>query len=158
MQNLAGKVPPVLWPELKAEIVAIRDASSYEQGKTAAEQFIARYRREYPALVACFTEDLEAILAQLKLPVRHRKSVRTTNLIERSFGEERRRTKVIPGFFTEQSCLKLVFSVLIHAAKRWQRITMGEIELKRIDSLRKQLWLDEVKKPTLKKAKEVVSA
>lgn len=159
MQNLAGKVPPVVWPELKAEIIAIRDASSYEQGKDAAEQFIARYRREYPSLVTCFTEDLEAILAHLKLPVRHRKSVRTTNLIERSFGEERRRTKVIPGFFTEQSCLKLVFSVLIQAAKRWQRITMGEMELKRIDSLRRELQLDVVKRTKFKKlAKEVVSA
>jgi transposase-like protein len=159
MQNLAGKVPPMVWPELKAEIVAIRDASSYEQGKAAAEQFIARYRREYPSLVACLTDDLEAILSHLKLPVRHRKSIRTTNLIERSFGEERRRTKVIPGFFTEQSCLKLVFSVLIHAAKRWQRVTMGEMELKRIDFLRKHLQLDELKKPKFKKqAKEVVSA
>jgi transposase-like protein len=159
MQNLAGKVPPVVWPELKAEIIAIRDASSYEQGKTAAEQFISRYRREYPSLVACFTEDIEAILVHLKLPVRHRKSVRTTNLIERSFGEERRRTKVIPGFFTEQSCLKLVFSVLIQAAKRWHRVSMGEMELKRIDSLRRQLQLDLVKKTKFKKqVKEVVSA
>ena len=34
-------------------------------------------------------------MAHLKVPVRHRSNVRTTNLLERSFVEERRRTKVI---------------------------------------------------------------
>jgi len=56
--------------------------------------------------------------------------------------EEKRRTKVIPGFWTEKSCLKLVFSVLIKASKRWRRVSMGEMELKRIDVLRKELGLD----------------
>jgi transposase-like protein len=32
-------------------------------------------------------------------------------LLERAFQESRRRTKVIPHFFTEKACLKLVFSV-----------------------------------------------
>ena len=50
-------------------------------------------------------EDLEASLAHLRLPAAHRKHVRTTNLIERSFLEERRRTKIIPRFFDERSCL-----------------------------------------------------
>lgn len=142
MKNFSVKVPPVAWPELKAEIQEIRDASSYKQGKKLAESFIERRRREYPSLVVAFTEDLEALLAPLKLPVRHRKTVRTTNLIERSFEEERRRTKVIPGFWTEQGCLKLVFSVLIRAAKRWQRVSMGSLELKQIEALRKELGLD----------------
>jgi len=37
-------------------------------------------------------KNLEALLNHLKIPVRHRRSVRTTNLIERSFEEEKRRT------------------------------------------------------------------
>ncbi len=45
-----------------------------------------------------FEEDLEAGLARLKLPPVHRKHVRATNLIERSFEEERVRAKVIPRF------------------------------------------------------------
>ncbi|MDQ4104412.1 MAG: transposase [Actinomycetota bacterium] len=54
------------------------------------------FAREYPAAVACFTDDLEALLNIHRVPVRHRIQVRTTNLGERSFAEERRRTKVIP--------------------------------------------------------------
>lgn len=156
MQNFASKVSPSVWPELKAEIMEIRDASSYNQGKRLAESFIQRYGREYPSLIAVFSEDTEALLGHLKLPVRHRKSVRTTNLIERSFEEERRRTKVIPGFWTEQSCLKLVFSVLLRAGRRWQRVSMADMELKQIDTLRKELELNgndhQVKNEKIKKA------
>jgi len=142
IKNLSSKVPPAIWPEIKAEIVQIRDAATYTSGEGLALKFIEKYRKEYPSLVASFSEDLEALLSHLKLPVRHRKSARTTNLIERSFLEEKRRTKVIPGFWTERSCLKLVFSTLIKASKRWRRISMGEMELKRIDALREELGLD----------------
>ncbi len=159
MKNLSQKVPPVQWPELKAEVVEVRDASSYRQGKKLAESFIERHNKTYPSLVSCFSEDLEAILGHLMLPVRHRRSVRTTNLIERSFEEERRRTKIIPGFFTEQGCLKLIFSVLIRASKRWRRIVMDEMELKQIDALRKELGLDVSVQPAAKnQAKEALNA
>jgi transposase-like protein len=159
MTNLLQKVPPVVWPEVKAEIVEVRDASSYKQGKQLAESFIERNKKLYPSLTFCFSEDLEAILGHLRLPVRHRRAVRTTNLIERSFEEQRRRTKIIPGFFTEQSCLKLVFSVLIRASTRWRRIVMDEMELKQIDALRKELGLDALVQPvTKKKVKEAINA
>jgi hypothetical protein len=39
---------------------------------------------------AVHTEDPDALLAHVRLPARHRISCRTTNLIERSFEEERR--------------------------------------------------------------------
>jgi putative transposase len=159
MKNMSQKVPPVMWPDLKAEICEVRDASSYKQGKKLAESFIERNKKTYPSLTSCFSEDLEAILGHLRLPVRHRKSVRTTNLIERTFEEERRRTKIIPGFFTEQSCLKLVFSVLIRASKRWRRIVMDDMELKQIDAVRTELGLDASAQPSVRKqGKQAVNA
>ncbi len=112
MQNFCSKVPEEIWPEIKAEIMAIRDAAGYEQGKQLAYEFIERYKDKFPSLVRAFKEDLDALLNHLRLPFRHRRYVRTTNLVERSFEEERRKTKVIPCFLTEKSALKLVFSVL----------------------------------------------
>lgn len=158
MQNFAAKVPPAVWPELKAEIMQVRDASSYTMGKKAAASFIQRYTREYPSLISSFSEDLEAILGHLRLPVRHRKSIRTTTLIERSFVEERRRTKVIPGFFTERSALKLIFSSLLNASKRWHRISMTDMDLKRIDALRKELKVDDEQTKTAKLAKKRIAS
>jgi len=120
MENFSHKVPQEVWPEIKLELIAIRDAKTYKDGLTLAQ-------------------DLEALLSHLKLPVNHRIYCRTTNLIERSFAEERRRTKVIPGFLTEKSALKLVFSTLIRASKRWQRVTFTEEEINFLDNLRKSL-------------------
>jgi len=38
-------------------------------------------------------------LNHLRCPVRHRKFITSTNLAERSFEEEKRRSKVLPRFF-----------------------------------------------------------
>jgi len=65
----------------------------------------------------------------------HRKTVRTTNLIERSFEEERKRTKFIPGFLTEKSGLKLVFATLIRPSKRWQRVTFKPFNITALNKL-----------------------
>lgn len=97
MENFHAKVPDEAWPEVKAELVMIRDAASYEQGTQLARDFIARYTSWYPSLIKAFENDLDALLNHLKLPINHRKSVRTVNLAERSFEEGRRRTKIIPG-------------------------------------------------------------
>jgi hypothetical protein len=53
-----------------------------------------------------------------------RRAIRTTNLLERLFGEERRRTKVIPHAFGERAVLKLMYAALIRAAERWRSLRM----------------------------------
>jgi putative transposase len=95
-----------------AHLYAVRDAPTLDAARAAADRFINTYGREYPAAVACFTDDLDALLAIHRVPVRHRIRVRTTNLAERSFVEERRRTKVIPRFTDEKAAMKLVFATL----------------------------------------------
>jgi transposase-like protein len=142
MRNLAGKVPMEAWSEIKAQLVAIREAANLEQGKQLAALFIRENQRDYPSLVKAFKDDLDALLNVLRVPAAHRKYVRTTNIIERSFEEERRRTKVIPGFLTEKSALKLVFSVLIRATKRWQRVNFDALTIARLDKLRDDLGLE----------------
>jgi len=112
MRNVLDKLPDAARQEVEAWLVAVRDAPPLEAGRQAATETIARFEREYPAAMKSFADDLEASLAHLRVPMAHRKFVRTTNLIERSFVEERRRTKVIPRFFDERSCLKLAFAAL----------------------------------------------
>lgn len=143
MQNFSSKVPEILWPDIKAELTSIRDAANYEQGCQVAYEFIEKYEDRFPSLVKAFKEDLQALLNHLKLPPRHRRYVRTTNLIERSFEEERRRTKIIPGFMTEKAALKLVFSVLIRAASRWHKVSFTDTERSYLDKLRRELGMQE---------------
>ena len=109
VRNILDKVPDEMRAEIKAYLAAVREASNPDEGKKAAEVFIGRYARQFPSAVRSFTDDLPASLAHLRLPAAHRKFVRTTNLIERSFEEERRRTKTIPRIFDKHSSLKLAF-------------------------------------------------
>ena len=93
------------------------------------DDFVAAYERELPAVVQCFRDDFDACIAHLRFPLRHRRVVRTTNLLERLFLEERRRTKIIPQAFGERPVLKLMYAAVIRAADRWRGLTVGEFEL-----------------------------
>ena len=142
MGNIRAKLPAEAADEFLAHARAVRDAPTHEAGEAMAASLIERFGAAYPSAVACFTDDLEASLAHLRLPARHRINVRTTNLIERSFEEERRRTKVIPRFTDERSAMKLVFAVLIRAAERWCRVSVSELERQQLRLLRRELGLD----------------
>jgi transposase-like protein len=63
----------------------------------------------------------------------------TTNLLERSFLEERRRTRTIPRFCSEKSRLKLVFATLLRASYRWLGVKISELEREQLRLLRKEL-------------------
>ena len=110
-----------VWPKVKAHLNAIRDAPTREAGEATARDVLKRFSKDCPSLCAALSDDMGPLLNHLRVPWRHRKHVRTTNLIERSFVEEQRRTKTIPRFFTGKSGLKLVHATLIRAADNWQR-------------------------------------
>lgn len=150
MRNIVGKLPEDAVPEVKAHLIAIRDAANYESGLTLAHQVLDSYTPLYPSAMACLQDDLEASLNHLKLPVKLRKSVRSTNLLERSFEEERRRSKVIPRFFTEKSCLKLAFAVLWRVSGRWQKVKLTMQDLKQLDELRIKLRLPQYESHALR--------
>jgi putative transposase len=142
MGNILAKVPEEAKAELAAHLRAVRDAATPESGHAAAAELIMRFGDQHPAAVSCFTEDLDGLLAHLRLPARHRVHCRTTNLIERSFEEERRRTKVIPRFTDERSAMKLVFAALIRCSQRWSRVSITDIERHQLRLLRAELKID----------------
>ena len=134
MRNVLDKVPDEQRETVKNLLYDIRDAPDHETGKRRAEAFIEQYKAKLPSAVACFADDLAASLNHLKLPAVHHKSVRTTNLVERGFEEERRRSKVIPGFGGEKECLKLVFAVLWRASQRWLKVKFTAIERRQLEA------------------------
>ena len=142
LSNIRSKIPEEAAQEFMAHVRAVRDAPTYQAGEAAAASVIEQFSDTYPAAVRCFSEDLDASLAHLKVPVRHRINVRTTNLLERSFVEERRRSKVIPRFTDEKSAMKLVFATLIRASERWSRVSVSELERKQLGLLRQELGID----------------
>jgi transposase-like protein len=138
-RNILAKVPFDAVADMRAYLDSVWYAPTFEAGREAAQIFIKTFEPLYPSAVACFKDDLDASLQHLKCPATHRKAIRTTNLLERAFGEQKRRTKTIPRFFTEKSCLKLVFATLIRTAARWNKIHMTLQEQKQLNLLRNQL-------------------
>jgi transposase-like protein len=142
LANIRAKLPEEGSAEVMAEVRAIRDAPTLDTARAQADRVINRYQREFPAAVACLEDDLEALLAVHRVPVRHRRWVRTTNLVERSFAEERRRTKVIPRLLEERSAMKLVFATLIRCADRWRTVGISDLERLQLRALRQELELE----------------
>lgn len=64
---------------------------------------------------------------------------RADMVIERSFGQTRRRAKVIGRFPGETSCLSLVWAVLDRACAGWLGLTMTPAGLRLLQDLRHQL-------------------
>ena len=113
-RNLYAKVPErerervrhAYWRALD-QAVNERDAKQQLQALAGELE-----RGGYTAAAKCLAEDLDALVVHLRYPTRHRRRWRSTNLLERSLGEVKRRTKVIGRFPGEDSCLTLVWAVL----------------------------------------------
>ena len=142
-QNLQQKVPAHLWPEVKALLVDMRDAPTPQKAEKRREAIVAQYQRELPEACRCLLDDAQASLNHLAVPQRHQQYVRTSNLVERAFVEERRRTKVIAHLWGETSLVNLVFGVLIRVSDRWGKKCFSELEQQQIRHLRGKLQLDE---------------
>lgn len=141
MRNLMNKLPrdKTLTDPIKARLKGIYYADGLETAQGLAQAFIETYGEQYPSMIKCFNDDLPACLVHLKYPYGHRRSIRTTNLIERSFVEQKRRTKIIPNHVNEKGAMKLVYGTLIRAARRWKRVTMDQADLVLLKTLRQTM-------------------
>jgi putative transposase len=139
MRNLQSKVPEGVWQEFKARAAACYQAASPALARLLRDDIAATFQAEVPAAMACLDDDFEACIAHLKFPLAHRRAIRTTNLLERLFGEERRRTKIIPHAFGERAILKLMYAALIRAAEHWHGLRMTEFELRQLKAIRDEL-------------------
>jgi len=89
--------------------------------------------------VRCFEEDFDACIAHLHCPPAHRRIIRTTNLLERLFLEERRRTRAVGTLFGERPVLKLMYAALIRASGRWNGIEIDSFSRYQLERLAEDL-------------------
>lgn len=136
MRNILAKVPRSMQEEMKRLVKQAFEASTYEEGHQRAQALIARFRERYPSAMECLADDLEACLGHLRFPEAHRRRIRTTNLLERLFGEGKRRTKVIPRFPGEAACLRLLFATLVKASETWHGVRMTPKILRELGQLK----------------------
>jgi putative transposase len=114
LRNLRAKLPERERERVRqAYWQALDDATNERDAKQRLQALVDQLERAgYTAAAKCLADDLDALVVHLRYPTRHRRRWRSTNLLERSLGEVKRRTKVIGRFPGETSCLTLVWAVL----------------------------------------------
>jgi putative transposase len=113
-RNLYAKLPESERERVKhAYWQALDDAINERDAKQRLQALVDQLDKGgYTAAAKCLADDLDALVVHLRYPLRHRRRWRSTNLLERSLGEVKRRTKVMGRFPGEDSCLTLVWAVL----------------------------------------------
>src|ERR1041384_6949863 len=136
MRNILAKLPRAMQGQMKRLVHQVFRASSHAQALKRGRALIAQFGDRYPAAMECLERDIEECVTYLRFPTVHHHRIRTTNRLERLNGEGRRRTKVIPRFPTERSCLSLLFASLVTASKRWRGVKMTPAATKQLQLLR----------------------
>ena len=113
------------------------DAASPADARRGLQAIIEDYRAAYPSAMAAITDNLDALVAHLRWPPEHRKRIRSTNLLKRTFVEVRRRTKVIGRFPGETSALSLIWGVLELSSRGWRGVVMTPRSVAEIERLRR---------------------
>jgi transposase-like protein len=136
MRNILCKLPRLMQAKMKGLVRQVFLAPTHAAALRRGRDLIAKFKDRYPAAMECLERDLEECVTYLRFPEAHHQRIRTTNRLERLNGESRRRTKVIPRFPTERSCLSLLYASLITASKHWRGIPMAPVTMKELQQLR----------------------
>jgi putative transposase len=157
LRNLTSKLPERHHAEVKARYWQILDdAGSVGEAKTGLLALAVDYERAYPSAAKVIIDNVGQLVAHLRFPLVHRKRTRSTNLLERTFVEVRRRTKVIGRFPGETSALSLIWAVLELSSRGWRGVEMTPRTVAEIEHIRRRALTatDTADQPT----EEVVAA
>jgi transposase-like protein len=139
LRNVTAKLPERHHQDVKARWWKLLDeAASPAEARRGLEAIVADYRTAYPSAMAVIERELDALTAHLRWPAEHRKRIRSTNLLERTFVEVRRRTKVIGRFPGETSALSLIWAVLELSSRGWRGVVMTPKTVAQIERRRGQ--------------------
>ena len=135
LRNVVAKLPkrPGLREQIKAAYwTALDEATDPTDAERRLRALIAELERPYPSAAACLAEDLPALCVHLRYFPRLRKRFRSSNLLERSLEEVRRRTKVIGRFPGETSCLSMCWAVLDLFLAGARGLGLSDLEYKQV--------------------------
>ena len=113
------------------------DAVTVAEAKTGLLALAGDYRASYPSAMKTIDDHVDQLVAHLRFPLAHRKRTRSTNLLERTFVEVRRRTKIIGRFPGETSALSLIWAVLELSSRGWRGVTMTPKAVAHIERIRR---------------------
>ena len=123
MDNVLSYVPQKQRDQIEPELKALFSQKSRQEADQAVAAFIEKYQRVYPTAIACLQRDLEACLTFYAFPKEHWKTIRSNNIIERLFGDVKRRSHTMAAAFRNEGSCVLLFYAVIRSLK-FNQLTM----------------------------------
>jgi transposase-like protein len=119
IRNVVNKVKKKDQKNIKSDLHRIMNASNTTIARKAAGHFAHKWHDHYPRAVRCLRNDLDDLLTFLAFKDHAwRKTIRTTNAIERRFREVRRRTRPMGVFSDRTSVDRILFAVFTYENKQ----------------------------------------
>ena len=119
VRNSLKYVPWKDYRAVTADLKAIYQASTEEQGKLALRQFGERWDDKYPQISRSWTEKWENLNTFFAYPADIRKAIYTTNAIESLNSVVRKAVKKRKVFPNEESAKKVIFLAVQQASRKW---------------------------------------
>ena len=101
------------------ELRWLYDRRSIDEARRDLSAWLAKWGARYPKLVARVEETIEETLTFYRLPLRHHKHLKSTNMLERLNEEIRRRTYVVRIFPNSDACRRLVRALAVETHENW---------------------------------------
>lgn len=120
LRNVANRIRRKDQTECLAVAKKIYLAGNRREAVKVFRGWKAHWWQSYPEAIHCLEKDLDELLNFLDCPAAHRIRIRTTNVIERSFREVRRRTRTISCFTNGSSVDRIIFGVMQHLNQSWK--------------------------------------
>jgi putative transposase len=122
LRNLVACVPRALRAAVVADFRAITAAETADDVRAAVAAFRRTWTKRWSAVVVSLDEAGPGLTAYTAFPVEQWKCLRTTNAIERIFGEFRRRTKTQGVLPTPEAILTVVWGTLASGGIRLRKL------------------------------------
>lgn len=119
LRNIAAKLPRKIQRDCLAHAKRIFYAGSHEEAEERFHAWKDAWEKIAPTAVACLERDLQAVLQFYTQPKALWKLLRSTNTIERTFKEFKRRTRQMDSLPNEDCCLRCIFAISQDLNQTW---------------------------------------
>jgi putative transposase len=119
LRNALDHLPRKADDDCLQELRWLYDRRNLAEARADLAQWLARWQGKYPKLTDWAEDTIEETLSFYRLPRRHHKHLKSTNMLERFNEEIRRRTYVVRIFPNAPSCLRLVRALAVETHENW---------------------------------------
>ena len=123
-----------------SELRWLYDRQDFAEARRDLASWLAKCPSTCPKLCSWVEHHIEETLTFYRLPRRHHKHMKSTNMLERLNEEIKRRTHVVRIFPNAESCLRLIRALAVETHENWleanRYLNMDELREHKKEALR----------------------